>query len=133
MMRASSACLRWELRRARRRAESSSSTTGSTSGPRARLGVGLRRRAADHSLRRASGCLGFATSRIRLPEAANSWSSGFLEQRLTPEGVELLRSEIVSTGLFEHHQPAGDSSATNPQRDPGANRRQVGWRQCELS
>ncbi|HEU5064628.1 MAG TPA: hypothetical protein VFT86_01910 [Gaiellaceae bacterium] len=41
-----------------------------------------------------------------LPEAANRWSSGFLEQRLTPEGVELLRSEIVSTGLFEHHQPA---------------------------
>jgi hypothetical protein len=33
--------------------------------------------------------------------------SGFLEQRLTPEGVELLRSEIVSTGLFDHHQPAG--------------------------
>jgi hypothetical protein len=32
-------------------------------------------------------------------------SSGFLEQRLTPEGVELLRSEIVSTGL-EHYQPA---------------------------
>ena len=42
-----------------------------------------------------------------LPEAANRWSSGFLEQRLTPEGVELLRSEIVATGLFEHHQPAG--------------------------
>ena len=36
----------------------------------------------------------------------NRWSSGLLEQRLTPEGVELLRSEIVSTGLFEHHQPA---------------------------
>jgi hypothetical protein len=33
--------------------------------------------------------------------------SGFLEQRLTPEGVELLRSELVSTGLFDHHQPAG--------------------------
>ncbi|MEN3311273.1 MAG: hypothetical protein V7645_602, partial [Actinomycetota bacterium] len=32
--------------------------------------------------------------------------NGFLEQRLTPEGVELLRSEIVSTGLFDHHQPA---------------------------
>jgi hypothetical protein len=32
-------------------------------------------------------------------------SSGFLEQRLTPEGVELLRSEIVSTGL-ERYQPA---------------------------
>ncbi len=43
-------------------------------------------------------------------EAANRWSSGLLEQRLTPEGVELLRSEIVSTGLFEHNQTAGDSS-----------------------
>jgi hypothetical protein len=32
--------------------------------------------------------------------------NGFHEQRLTPEGVELLRSEIVSTGLFDHHQPA---------------------------
>ena len=30
---------------------------------------------------------------------------GFLEQRLTPDGVELLRSEIVSAGL-EHYQPA---------------------------
>ena len=40
------------------------------------------------------------------PEAATRWSSGLLQQRLTPEGVELLRSEIVSTGLFEHHQPA---------------------------
>lgn len=49
-----------------------------------------------------------------LPEAANRWSSGFLEQRLTPEGVELLRSEIVSTGLFDHHQPPGiDSSPHN--------------------
>ncbi|HLA93250.1 MAG TPA: hypothetical protein VJO36_06940 [Actinomycetota bacterium] len=32
------------------------------------------------------------------PEGANPGS--FLEQRLTPEGVELVRSEIVSTGLF---------------------------------
>jgi hypothetical protein len=30
---------------------------------------------------------------------------GFLEQRLTPDGVELLRSEIVSAGL-EHYPPA---------------------------
>ena len=29
-------------------------------------------------------------------------ASGLLEQRLTPEGVELLRSEIVATGLFGH-------------------------------
>ena len=41
-----------------------------------------------------------------LPGTATRWSSGLLEQRLTPEGVELLRSEIISTGLFEHHQPA---------------------------
>jgi hypothetical protein len=46
-----------------------------------------------------------------VPEAANRWSSGLLEQRLTPEGVELLRSEIISTGLFEHHQPADSSSS----------------------
>jgi hypothetical protein len=30
-----------------------------------------------------------------------SRDSGWLEQRLTPEGVELVRSEIVSTGLFD--------------------------------
>jgi hypothetical protein len=46
-----------------------------------------------------------------LPEDATRWSSGLLEQRLTPEGVELLRSEIVSTGLFEHHEPAGRNSS----------------------
>jgi hypothetical protein len=31
------------------------------------------------------------------PQGANRFSSGFLEQRLTAEGVELLRSEVVST------------------------------------
>ncbi len=36
-----------------------------------------------------------------IPEGANPSSTGFLEQRLTSEGVELLRSEIVSTGLFD--------------------------------
>jgi hypothetical protein len=35
-----------------------------------------------------------------LPYGANPRSTGFLEQRLSPEGVELLRSEAVSTGLF---------------------------------
>jgi hypothetical protein len=33
-------------------------------------------------------------------EGANSFTSGFLEQRLARQGVELLRSEVVSTGLF---------------------------------
>lgn len=36
----------------------------------------------------------------RPPEAANRWSSGLVEQRLTPAGVERMRSAIVSTGLF---------------------------------
>ena len=43
-------------------------------------------------------------SHADLPEADNGWSSGLVEQRLTPEGVELMRSEVVSTGLFEHDQ-----------------------------
>ena len=42
----------------------------------------------------------FVHRRADLPESANRRSSGFLEQRLTPQGVELLRSEIISTGLF---------------------------------
>ena len=35
-------------------------------------------------------------------EYAIGYTTGFLEQRLTPEGVELLRSEALSIGLFEH-------------------------------
>ena len=34
-------------------------------------------------------------------KGANELTSGLLEQRLTPEGVELLRSEIISSGLFD--------------------------------
>jgi hypothetical protein len=36
-----------------------------------------------------------------LPYGANEVTTGFLEQRLTPEGVELLRSELIATGLFD--------------------------------
>ena len=57
----------------------------------------------------ADGRLITLRHRSDLPGAANPWSSGFLEQRLTPEGVELLRSEIVSTGLFDQHQPPGST------------------------
>lgn len=32
---------------------------------------------------------------------ANESTSGFLEQRLTPDGVERLRSELLATGLFD--------------------------------
>jgi hypothetical protein len=34
-------------------------------------------------------------------ENAIEYSTGLLEQRLTPEGVELVRSEVLSTGLFD--------------------------------
>jgi hypothetical protein len=37
-----------------------------------------------------------------LPEGANELTTGLLEQHLTPAGVERLRSEVVSTGLFDH-------------------------------
>jgi hypothetical protein len=36
----------------------------------------------------------------QVPEGANELTTGYLEQRLTPEGVELLRSEVV--GLLDH-------------------------------
>jgi hypothetical protein len=58
-----------------------------------------------------------------LPERANPLSTGFLEQRLTPEGVELLRSEIVSTGEFGDEAPKppcapGESPADGNCRRP---------------
>jgi hypothetical protein len=43
-----------------------------------------------------------------IPEGANPLFTGFLEQRLTPEGAELLRSEAVSAGLLgSDHAPPG--------------------------
>jgi hypothetical protein len=36
-----------------------------------------------------------------VPAGANEFESGFLEQRLTEDGVELLRSELVASGLFD--------------------------------
>jgi hypothetical protein len=35
-------------------------------------------------------------------EYATDYTTGLIEQRLTPEGVELLRAEVISTGLFDH-------------------------------
>jgi hypothetical protein len=37
----------------------------------------------------------------RVPEGAKEFTSGLLEQRLTREGVELVRSEVVASGLFD--------------------------------
>jgi hypothetical protein len=48
----------------------------------------------------------------QIPEGANELSSGYLEQRLTPDGAELLRSEVVgllyrSRALLENVSPNG--------------------------
>jgi hypothetical protein len=40
---------------------------------------------------------------VDVPEGANQFSSGYLEQALTTEGVKLLRSRVLSTDLFEHN------------------------------
>lgn len=40
-----------------------------------------------------------------LPEGANQHLTGFLEQRLTPEGVELFRSAVTFTGLLDDDPP----------------------------
>ena len=47
-----------------------------------------------------------------IPEAANDEFSGFLEQHLTPEGVELLRSYLVDNAI--------PITPTSPDRHPGA-------------
>lgn len=57
-----------------------------------------------------------------IPEGANPSSTGFLEQRVTPEGVELLRSEIVgsdprrATGDVTSELPKGDVTSELPKR-----------------
>lgn len=38
---------------------------------------------------------------------AIEYSTGLLEQRLTPEGVELVRAEVLSTGLFDRDRNLG--------------------------
>jgi hypothetical protein len=46
-----------------------------------------------------------------IEESANEHSTGFLERRLTPDGIELVRSEILATGLFDSDSPPpGDAS-----------------------
>ena len=44
----------------------------------------------------------------RTDESRNS--TGLLERRLTPEGVELVRAEVISTGLVDHdlHLTSGE-------------------------
>lgn len=52
-----------------------------------------------------------------LPFGANARSTGFLEQRLTSEGVELLRSEIISSGRFGRDLDLADRRIIDAQPD----------------
>jgi hypothetical protein len=47
----------------------------------------------------------YADGRLIWDQADPNPTGGWLEQRLTPEGVELIRSEIIATGLFDPDQP----------------------------
>lgn len=38
---------------------------------------------------------------LDVPEGATTLESGWLEQRLSPEGIEFLRSQVLASGLFE--------------------------------
>jgi hypothetical protein len=49
----------------------------------------------------------------------NPPTGGWLEQRLTPEGVELIRSEIIATGLFDPDQPPPPASGGFPRETNG--------------
>jgi hypothetical protein len=40
-------------------------------------------------------------------------STGLIEQRLTPEGVELVRAEVLSTGLFDHDRELVETPGLN--------------------
>jgi hypothetical protein len=46
-----------------------------------------------------------------LPGNTNGYSTGLVEQRLTPEGVELMRSEVVSSGLIDPDSVMVDGEA----------------------
>jgi hypothetical protein len=62
---------------------------GTTSGPRTEMWA------------YADGRLIWRQESVNLPYGANRLFTGYLEQRLTREGLELLRSEVISTGMFE--------------------------------
>jgi hypothetical protein len=47
----------------------------------------------------------YADGRLIWEQLDPNPTGGWLEQRLTPEGVELIRSEIIATGLFDSGQP----------------------------
>ena len=68
------------------------------------------------------------------PGSANPLSTGFLEQRLTPEGFELLRSEILSTGEFGYQPPPPAPPPPCPLgQSPSASIEAIANGDCQLS
>lgn len=61
----------------------------------------------------------YADGRLIWEQSDPNPTGGWLEQRLTPEGVELIRSEIVATGLFEPDQPPPASNNGFPRHVNG--------------
>ncbi len=62
-----------------------------------------------------------------LPEGANPRSTGYLEQRLTPEGVELLLTEIISIGLIGGDDDDGFGTPLDPADDFAIGSEPVAW------
>jgi hypothetical protein len=61
----------------------------------------------------------YADGRLIWAQADPNPTGGWLEQRLTPAGVELIRSEIIATGLFDSDQPASASNDGFPREVNG--------------
>ena len=61
----------------------------------------------------------YADGRLIWAQADPNPTVGWLEQRLTPEGVELIRSEIIATGLFDPDQPPPASNDGFPRHVNG--------------
>jgi hypothetical protein len=67
------------------------------------------------------------------PGSANPLSTGFLERRLTPEGVELLRSEILSTGEFGYEPPPPAPPPPCPKGEsPSVRKKAIANGDCQL-
>jgi hypothetical protein len=66
-------------------------------------------------------------------ESANPLSTGFLEQRLTPEGVERLRSEILSTGEFGYEpSPPAPPPPCPKGQSPSDRKKAIASGDCQL-
>ena len=57
-----------------------------------------------------------------VPDGARRLDTGYVQQRLTLQGVQLLRSKILATGLFEHNLMLEVGQAPRLGLPPGSER-----------